>query len=128
MFRLLHGDDKTVVVKGVDLDSEDETGIPEALDAVATSDVVVMFLGIGFDQEHEEMDRNTTLLPGLQESFSRQVIAMGKPTVIVLINGGMVSIDSLVDKVDGIVEAFYPGRRAGEAIYRSLFGLVGDDL
>ena len=121
---MLNGPERTMVAKGVDLDSDDTSGIDVALEAAKASDVVVVCLGIGFDQEHEEMDRNNTLLPGLQGSFAQQVIAVGKPVVLVLVNGGMVSIDLLVDKVDGIVEAFYPGRRAGEALYRALFGLV----
>ena len=60
--------------------------------------------GIGNQQEHEGIDRKDTMLPGLQESFAQQVLALGKPTTVVLINGGIVSIDSLVDKAQAIVE------------------------
>ena len=44
------------------------------------------------------------MLPGLQESFAQQVLVLGKPTTVVLINGGIVSIDSLVDQAQAIVE------------------------
>ena len=64
----------------------------------------VRCVGIGNQQEHEGIDRHDTLLPGLQESFAQQVLALGKPTTVVLINGGIVSIDSLVDKAHAIVE------------------------
>ena len=45
-----------------------------------------------------------------------------KPTVLVLVNGGIVSIDKLVDKAPAIVEAFYPSTRGGEALYTQLTG------
>ena len=64
----------------------------------------VRHVGIGNQQEHEGIDRHDTLLPGLQGSFAQQVLALGKPTTVVLINGGIVSIDSLVDKAHAIVE------------------------
>jgi xylan 1,4-beta-xylosidase len=38
----------------------------------------------------------------------RQVLSLGKPTVIVLLNGGAVAIDGLKDKPAAILEAFYP--------------------
>ena len=45
---------------------------------------------IGIDKtiEHEGVDRRDLALPGLQESFALQVLALGKPTVLVLTNGG----------------------------------------
>lgn len=40
--------------------------------------------------------------------FAQKVLAVGKPTVIVLINGGMVAIDDLIEPAPAIIEAFYP--------------------
>ena len=49
-------------------------------------------------------------------SLSQAVIALGKPTVIVLINGGSVALkQEMAAKNVAIVEAFYPGTRGSEA-------------
>jgi hypothetical protein len=52
------------------------------------------------------------LSPLPQESFALKVLSAGKPTAVVLINGGAVSIDTLVAPAGAIVEAFYPGKNA----------------
>ena len=107
LFLLLH-----LVHFAVPQDSDVTTGIPAALDAIENSDVVVLVLGITSDQEHEGIDRQDTLLPGLQESFALQVCAKAKAqskvVVVVLVNGGIVSVDALIKPAGAIVEAFNP--------------------
>lgn len=77
--------------------------------------------GIDKSVEHEGVDRRSIGLPGLQEAFALQVLALGKPTVLVLTNGGPLAIDNLVDKPGAIVEAFNPGF-AAPMLAKSLFG------
>ena len=62
--------------------------IAAALALGKDADVVVLALGIDKTIEHEGADRASIALPGLQESFALQVLALGKPTVLVLTNGG----------------------------------------
>jgi hypothetical protein len=65
----------------------------------------------------------------VQLDLATEVLRLGKPTVIVLLNGGALALDALLQEVDAagarvaIVEAFYPGPRGGEAIAQGLFGL-----
>eukprot|EP00026_Physarum_polycephalum_P002953 Phypoly_transcript_02962.p1 GENE.Phypoly_transcript_02962~~Phypoly_transcript_02962.p1 ORF type:complete len:862 (+),score=98.40 Phypoly_transcript_02962:97-2586(+) len=124
VFTNFNGPENTRAEIGVDMDSQNATGIPAALEAVEWADIVVLCIGIGFQQEHEGIDRNNTLLPGLQEYFSLKVLALNKPTVIVLINGGIVSIDNLVAPASAIIEAFYPSMRGAEALFLSIFGMA----
>jgi len=53
-------------------------------------------------------------------------LALNKPTVLFLLNGGAVSIDPEVAHRGpaplAIIEAFYPGPRGGEALARGIFG------
>eukprot|EP01062_Namystynia_karyoxenos_P064169 TRINITY_DN5706_c0_g1_i1.p1 TRINITY_DN5706_c0_g1~~TRINITY_DN5706_c0_g1_i1.p1 ORF type:complete len:758 (+),score=216.76 TRINITY_DN5706_c0_g1_i1:105-2378(+) len=107
---------------GVDVASADKSGIADALALVQKADAVVLALGNDRTQEKEGHDRNDTALPGLQEYFARQVLALGKPTVLVLVNGGAIAIDNLVASPSAIVEAFNPNTVGSIALGQTLFG------
>ena len=51
-----------------------------------------------------------------------RIVALGKPTVLVLLNGSAVAVNWAQDHVPAIVEAWYPGQAAGTAIADVLFG------
>ena len=99
---------RTVNSTGVDINSNDKSRIGAALQAAKGADVIVLALGIDKSIEHEGADRPNTLLPGLQEAFALQVLNLSIPVVLLLTNGGPLSIDALVDGSDAIVEAFNP--------------------
>jgi len=77
--------------------------------------------------ELESHDRTTIQLPEVQQAFAAKVLALGKPTVIVLMNAGAVAMDTFLPKDHpaplAIIEAFYPGPRGGEALAQGIFGL-----
>ena len=83
-------------------------------------------LGLTKDQEHEGMDRADTLLPGLQETFALQVLAQAgkqtKPVVVVLVNGGSLSVDELIGPAGAVIESFNPIDLGTRAIAESVFG------
>ena len=125
----------TTIAKGVDVNSTDASGIPEALDLVSAADVAILVLGITRAEEHEGIDRTDLLLPGLQESFAQQVLALGKPTVLILANGGQLAIDSLVATGGGnitgplplaVIEVFNPNSDGSVAIAEALFATLRD--
>lgn len=120
-FQRLH-DANVDVFEGVEINSTNRTMIAPALHAASTADQVVLCLGVGNTEEHEGHDRMDIGLPGLQEEFAQSVLALGKPTVIILVNGGPLAIDTLVGGKHSIVEAFYPSTRGGEALYLQLSG------
>jgi beta-glucosidase len=72
--------------------------------------------------EAEEHDRTNIELPNDQEGLLREVYATGTPVVLVLVNGGPVSIPWAAHKIDAIVESWYPGEEGGNAIADVLFG------
>jgi beta-glucosidase len=104
----------------------------EALDAARKANVTVLFLGLTPRLEGEEMrvtvpgfrggDRTTIELPAPQQQLLERVAALGKPTVLVLLNGSALAIESAQQRVPAIVEAWYPGQAAGTAIADVLFG------
>jgi beta-glucosidase len=104
----------------------------EALDAARKADVVVMALGLSPRLEGEEMkvpvpgfkggDRTSLDLPAAQQRLLEAVVGLGKPTVLVLLNGSALGVTWADEHVPAIVEAWYPGQAAGTAIADVLFG------
>jgi len=104
----------------------------EAVDAAKKSDAVILVLGLSPRLEGEEMkvpvegfsggDRISLDLPRPQEELMESVAAVGKPTVLVLLNGSAVSVNWAAQHIPAIVEAWYPGQAGGAAIADVLFG------
>lgn len=104
----------------------------EAVRAAQRADAVVLCLGITPRLEGEEMrirtegfeggDRTTLDLPAPQLRLLERIAALGKPTVLVLMNGSAVAVTWAQDHVPAILEAWYPGQAGGTAIADVLFG------
>jgi beta-glucosidase len=105
--------------------------ISEALSLVERSDVVVLCLGLTADIEGEQGDAGNSeaagdkvdlRLTGLQSLLMEKVVAVGKPTVLVLLCGSPLDLTWADEHVGAIVQAFYPGEEGGAAIADVLFG------
>lgn len=104
----------------------------EALDLAQKSDVVVLCMGLSPLLEGEEMsvqvpgfnggDRTDIALPAVQADLIRSVMALQKPTVLVLLNGSALAINPEANQLPAILEAWYPGQEGGTAIADVLFG------
>jgi beta-glucosidase len=104
----------------------------DALDAASKADLVVMVAGLSPRIEGEEMkvqadgfaggDRTSLDLPAPQEELLRRIQALGKPTVLVLMNGSAVAINWADANLPAIVEAWYPGEEGGTAVAGLLAG------
>lgn len=99
-------------------------GFAEAVEAARDSDVVVLVLGEHGGESGEAGSRASIDLPGVQRQLAEAVIAVGRPTVVVLMNGRPLALEWLVPRVDGLVEAWHGGIQAGPAIADVLFGDV----
>jgi beta-glucosidase len=94
----------------------------KAVSLARSSDVVVMVLG-----EHEEMSgeaasQSTIDLPGRQLELLKAVAGLGKPVVLVLINGRPLEISWAASNISAILEAWHPGVEGGNAIADVLYG------
>jgi beta-glucosidase len=102
------------------------------VDAARSADAVVLILGLSPRLEGEEMkvpvegfqggDRVSLDIPRVQQQLLERVAELGKPTVLVLMNGSAVSVNWARDHVPAIVEAWYPGEAGGTALADVLFG------
>jgi beta-glucosidase len=103
-----------------------------ALTVARQADVVIMCMGLTSRMEGEEMDvhidgfrggdRTRIDLPMVQQQLIKAVYALGKPVVLVLLNGSALAVNWENDHLPAIVEAWYPGQAAGQAIADVLFG------
>jgi len=119
----INGPAMTAIEMGVSISGTNTSGIDAAIQAAQQADRVVLCLGLDtVNVEHEGLDRKVTTLPGIQEDFAKQILALGKITIIVLVNGGSIAIDDLVEPAAAIVEAFYPATQGADALANILFG------
>ncbi len=104
----------------------------QALDLAKESDLIVLVMGLSPRLEGEEMDvhvpgfaggdRTRLSLPPVQTDLAKAIFALGKPTVLVLMNGSAISFQWEAENIPAILEAWYPGQAGGAAIADVLFG------
>jgi beta-glucosidase len=91
-----------------------------AVHAARAADVAVVFVN---DLRTEGGDNPSLALPGDQDRLISAVAATNPRTVVVLNTGGAVLMP-WIDRVAGVIEAWYPGQESGKAIAAVLFGDV----
>jgi beta-glucosidase len=104
----------------------------EALSAARKADLVVMVLGLSPTIEGEEMnvkaegfsggDRTGIDLPAPQQLLLEHVARLGKPTILLLMNGSALGVNWADKNLPAIVEAWYPGGEGGTAVAEALAG------
>lgn len=89
----------------------------------AQADAVVVAVGFGPESESEAADRTFSLPPG-QDELIREIAAVNKNTIVVVTAGGAVEMNSWLDRVPAVLQAWYPGQEGGTALAEILFGAV----
>jgi len=94
-----------------------------------SADQILLVLGSNSAVSREAWDKATHLgdradigLIAQQNELAQAMFALGKPVVVVLINGAPLSIPEVADKANAILEAWYPGQEGGTALADILFG------
>ncbi|HEY2943954.1 MAG TPA: beta-glucosidase BglX [Vicinamibacteria bacterium] len=126
---------QVIYAKGVSVDLEvladataheaaDRAGIEEAVRVARAADAVVLVVGETGAMSGEASSRASLDLPGRQLELAQGVIGAGKPTAVVLMNGRPLTIPWLAEHASAILEAWFPGTEAGNAIADVVFGRV----
>jgi beta-glucosidase len=102
--------------------SIDEALVSEAVALAAASESVVLFVGLPDGDESEGYDRTHIDLPTAQLALISAVTAANSRTIVVLTNGGVVSLEPWHDNAAAILEAWLLGQAGGSAIADVLFG------
>ncbi|KHF37256.1 Periplasmic beta-glucosidase precursor [Paenibacillus sp. P1XP2] len=126
---------------GCRIKDDSREGFDTAVETAAKADVVVLVLGgssardfgegtidlrtgasIVTDSPHSDMDcgegidRATLALSGVQRELAQEIAKLGKPLVVVYINGRPVAEPWIDERADAILEAWYPGQEGGGAL------------
>lgn len=102
--------------------AESEAAFQSALEVAKAADQVIMVLGETDIMAGEAASRASLDLPGRQEELLKAVAALGKPVVLVLLNGRPLSINWAAENIPAILEAWEPGTEGGNAVADILFG------
>jgi beta-glucosidase len=104
----------------------------EAIEVAKKSNVVIMCMGITPRLEGEEMrvtvdgfkggDRVRIDLPDVQQELVKEIHSLGKPMILVLLNGSALAINWEKDNIPAIIETWYGGQAAGQALADVIFG------
>jgi beta-glucosidase len=99
-------------------------GFDQAVAAAKAADQVVLALGETREMSGEATSRSNIDLPGQQQELIDRIAALGKPFTVVLFNGRPLTLADVAAKSPAILEAWFPGVQAGNAVADVLFGKV----
>jgi len=99
-------------------------GFDAAVAAAQAADQVVLALGETRGESGEAESRSNIDLPGKQQELIDRIKATGKPFVVVLFNGRPLTLAKVEASAPAILEAWFPGIQAGNAVADVLFGKV----
>ena len=105
-----------------DITPKEQQMMDEAIEAAKSAEVVIMVLGGSEVTVREERSRTSLDLPGRQEELLKAVCKLGKPTILVMIDGRASSINYAKKYVPAILHAWFPGEFCGQAVAETIFG------
>ncbi|WP_159799346.1 beta-glucosidase BglX [Flavobacterium sp. MK4S-17] len=114
---------KVTFDKGVEIIDSRRDMMKAALDNARKADVIVAVMGEFENMSGEAASRTDIDLPGIQKEFLSELKKLGKPVVLVLMNGRPLTLTWENENMDAILEAWFPGTMGGDAIAQTLYGL-----
>lgn len=120
----LSPDTKVLYGKGCEFLGDCGPALSEAERLASQADVTIVVVGESASMSGEAASRSNIDLPGSQEKLVHAIYRTGKPMVVVLMNGRPLAIPWMAENVSAIVETWFLGVEAGNAIADILFGDV----
>ena len=105
--------------------------IAEAVAVAEHSDKVILVLGLDETLEGEEGDTGNSYysgdkpdlcLPEPQQILLERILAVGKPTVVILMAGSAIDLSVAQEDASAVLMSWYPGALGGKAVAQLLFG------
>ncbi|MGK4568945.1 glycoside hydrolase family 3 C-terminal domain-containing protein [Flavobacterium sp. 3HN19-14] len=107
---------------GVELQGNKRDMMQQAINNAKKADVIVAVMGERENQSGEAGSQTNIDLPGIQKEFLAELKKLGKPIVLVLMNGRPLTLSWEAENMDAILETWWSGTRGGDAIAQTLFG------
>jgi beta-glucosidase len=108
--------------KGCEIGGTSTEGFEDAAKRTKESEVAIVIVGEGRDMSGEATSRASLDLPGVQEELIKAVQETGVPVVEVLMNGRPLSVSWSTEHIPAILEAWFLGIQAGNAVADVIFG------
>ena len=106
------------------VDSGEKADKAEALEMAKKSDVIVAAVGENVMLCGENRERDGLRLPGKQEEYVEELLATGKPVVLVVFGGRAQIISKIAKRCAAVIQAWYPGEEGGTAVADILYGKI----
>ena len=106
------------------VDSGEKADKAEALAMAKKSDIIIAAVGENVMLCGENRDRQGLRLPGKQEQFVEELLATGKPVILVVFGGRAQVISGIAERCAAVIQAWYPGEEGGNAVADILYGNV----
>ena len=107
---------------GCDIFDEIEGGFERAKAAAAQADVIILALGEDMSMSGEASSRQNIVVPQVQIQLAQEMLALNKPVVLVLTNGRPLLLDWFDQHMNAVLETWFLGSQAGNAIADVLVG------
>lgn len=117
-----NGTVKINYAKGCSVNDNNKEGFAQAIEAAYNSEVVLLAMGESADMSGENNSRAFLEVPGVQKDLMREIIKTGKPIVLLLSNGRPLCINFEKENIPAILECWFLGVQAGNAIADVIFG------
>lgn len=101
-----------------------EALLKEAVDIANKADVIVLAIGESAEMSGESSSRTEITIPQSQVDLLNELKKTGKPIAMVLFTGRPLALTNVKDAPDAILNAWFAGSEAGNAIADVLFGKV----
>ncbi len=108
--------------KGCEITGADTTGFAAARKTAAAADIVIVSVGELANMSGEAKSRSQLQLPGVQEQLVKDMVATGKPVIVLISAGRPLVFNWIADNVPALVYTWWLGTQAGNAIADVLFG------
>jgi len=113
---------KLLYAKGCEIDGNEKSGFAEAVKIAKQSDVVILSIGEKREMSGEARSRSDIGIPGVQEDLLKELLATGKPVVVLINAGRPLVFNYTADYAPAILYTWWLGSEAGNAIADVLFG------
>lgn len=111
--------------KKTDRDSRSkEALLKEAVEVASKADVIVLAIGESAEMSGESSSRTEITIPQSQVDLLNELKKTGKPIAMVLFTGRPLALTNVKDTPDAILNVWFAGSEAGNAISDVLFGKV----